>query len=59
MKLYGWYSLNAYNLSHKEYVYYNDYGQETFCTLITKDKNFPLNDKDDYIFCGEIVTFVM
>ena len=54
--MYGWYSMNAYIRGEPEYIYYNEDGQETFCTLVTEDKKFPLNDKDDYVCCGKILT---
>jgi hypothetical protein len=54
--MYGWYSMNAYIRGEPEYIYYNEDGQETFCTLITEDKKFPLNDKEDYVCCGKILT---
>lgn len=54
--MFGWYSLNAYKNGEKEYIYINDYGQQTLCTIISHKKICPyLNEyKNDAVFCGEI-----
>ena len=56
--MYGWYSLNAYNSGHDEYVYINPYGQETYCTATstTKQCPYPPNSTqfNDCIFMGKI-----
>jgi hypothetical protein len=61
-KIYGWYSLQAYQSGEKEYVYINHSGQETICTKITNDMISPYkNDRSngiDTVFCGEVKYFV-
>lgn len=57
-KLYGWYSLNAYNAGESEYIYVNDKGQETHCTITSYDKRCPYPPShhlyNDVVFMGEV-----
>ena len=55
-KLYGWYSLDAYNDGKKEYLYLNNDKQVTICTFITNDKKNPYNESkyNDSVYCGEV-----
>lgn len=45
-KLYGWYSLNAYNEGKTEYIYTNTFNQETFCTITLTEKNVLIKKKN-------------
>tara|TARA_Y100000389_G_C17351220_1_gene458566 strand:+ start:185 stop:406 length:222 start_codon:yes stop_codon:yes gene_type:complete len=55
-KLYGWYSITAFNNGSKEYIYLNDENQETYCTFITKEKINPYGNGS--VYCGEVNTFL-
>tara|TARA_B110000495_G_scaffold180890_1_gene175227 strand:+ start:237 stop:449 length:213 start_codon:yes stop_codon:yes gene_type:complete len=59
-KLYGWYSLNAYNEGKTEYIYTNVFGQETFCTIISNEKDCPYKEEKygDAIYSGEVIYFI-
>lgn len=58
-KLYGWYSITAFNNGSKEYIYLNKENQETYCTFITKEKINPYeNNHNDAVYCGEVNTFL-
>jgi hypothetical protein len=54
MTKYAWYSLSKYKQGYKEYIAYNLYDQITLCNLIT---NRYLDEKEDYFFCGEIISY--
>lgn len=56
-KIYGWYSLNAYNNGEPEYIYMNNIGQKTLCTIISYDKKCPYPNHTKYkdvVFMGEL-----
>lgn len=57
-KLYGWYSIDAYNDGKKEYLYLNKDKQVTICTYITYElKNPYIESKyNDSVYCGELET---
>ena len=58
-KLYGWYSMNAYNNGEKEFIYNNLIGQTTYCTIISSEKVCPYPSNhylySDVVFMGELV----
>tara|TARA_B110000858_G_C17437431_1_gene308230 strand:- start:279 stop:479 length:201 start_codon:yes stop_codon:yes gene_type:complete len=61
--MHGWYSLEDYKKGCKEYIYLDNYGQETYCTLITKDKNLNSENNKKLInkelfYCGTLKYFV-
>ena len=58
--MYGWFSMNAFNLGHTEYIYINDAGQETYCTATSNTKQCPyhLNQFNDCVFMGEITYYL-
>jgi len=59
-RLYGWYSLNAYNEGHTEYIYTNTYNQETFCTIVSNIKTCPYSEEKykDAVYSGELKYFI-
>ena len=59
-KLYGWYSLNAYNEGNTEYIYTNYFDQETFCTIVSDKKICPYKEEKykDAIYTGELKYFI-
>ena len=59
--MFGWYSLNAYNNGDTEYIFMNEYQQQTFCTFITETKKIPqeyYNKYTDTVFCGTVLTSI-
>jgi hypothetical protein len=60
MKLYGWYSIEAY-MCGTEFVYLNPDNQLTLCTCVTHNKVNPYGItglNKDAIYCGEVTTLV-
>ena len=58
-KLYGWYSITAFNNGSKEYIYLNNINQKTYCTCITKEKENPYKNRhNDAVYCGEVTTLL-
>ena len=58
MILYAWYSIDSYKRGEREYVYSNEYNQETICSTTTNSFECEYKYKKEYIFCGEVTAYL-
>ena len=56
--MYGWYSLDAYQRGEPEYIYINNYGQETLCTCMNHINECPDKVNKDIVYIGILNNFV-